>query len=60
MAALIYRCPATGMKVQAWFVDDVSANNEETYESLTCLACSQVHFVNRLTGRTLGEESCYS
>jgi hypothetical protein len=56
MAALIYRCPATGVKVQAWFADDVSANNGETYESLTCLACSQVHLVNRSTGRTLGED----
>jgi hypothetical protein len=56
MAALIYRCPATGTKVQAWFADDVSANEGETYEPVTCLACSQVHLVNRLTGRTLGED----
>jgi hypothetical protein len=44
------------MKVQAWFADDASANNGETYESLTCLACNQVHLVNRSTGRTLGED----
>jgi len=43
------------MKVQAWFAYDVSANNGETYEPVTCLACSQVHLVNRSTGRTLGE-----
>jgi hypothetical protein len=56
MAAVLYRCPATGVKVQAWFADDASANDGETYEPVTCLACSQVHLVNRLTGRTLGEE----
>jgi hypothetical protein len=44
------------MNVQAWFADDVSANNGETYESLTCAACSQVHLVNRATGKTLGND----
>jgi hypothetical protein len=56
MATLIYRCPATGLNVQAWFADDSSAINGETYESLKCPACNQVHLVNRVTGRTLGGE----
>jgi hypothetical protein len=54
MAALIFRCPATGVKVQAWFADDASVDNGEIYESLTCPACSQVHLINRSTGRALG------
>jgi hypothetical protein len=32
MSALIYRCPVTGAKVQAWFADDPSANNGKAYE----------------------------
>jgi hypothetical protein len=55
-ATCIYRCPATGLNVQGWFADDVSANEGETYESVTCLACRQTHFVNRSTGRTLGDD----
>jgi hypothetical protein len=55
MATLVYRCPATGLNVQGWFADDVSAN-EDTYETVKCLACNQMHFVNRSTGRTLGNE----
>ena len=56
MPTLIFRCPNTGMNVQTWFADEVSGNNGETYDSLTCLACSQVHFVNRATGKVLGDD----
>ena len=56
MPALIFRCPATGMNVQAWFADDVSANNGETYELMACPACTQAHFVNRATGKVLGDD----
>jgi hypothetical protein len=42
--------------VQGWFADDVSATEGETYEPVTCLACRQTHFVNRSTGRTLGDD----
>jgi hypothetical protein len=55
MATLIFRCPTTGMNVQAWFADDVSAGNSETYESVTCPACKRIHLVNRSTGKTLGD-----
>ena len=30
---------------------------EDSYQSVTCLACSQLHFVNRATGRVLGADS---
>ena len=30
---------------------------EDSYEFVTCLACSQLHFVNRATGRVLGADS---
>ena len=55
MAAFLYRCPATGMKVQAWFADDASANEGlVSYDTVTCLACRRLHLVSPVTGRVLG------
>ena len=57
MAAFIYRCPTTGRNVQGWFADDVSEDEgEATYEAVTCLACAQMHLVNRSTHRGLGAD----
>jgi hypothetical protein len=56
MAAFIFRCPTTGLNVQGWFADEVTANEGDAYETVTCLACRMVHLVNRATGRTLGDE----
>jgi hypothetical protein len=33
MAPFIYRCPATGMKVQGWSADDPSEDEGEAYET---------------------------
>jgi hypothetical protein len=54
MAAVIYRCPTTGLNVQAWFADSPSDNDGETFEVLTCTACKQSHLVNPKTGKVLG------
>ena len=56
MAALLYRCPATGQNVQAWFADDASENGGEAYETVTCVACRMIHLVNPKTGKTLGND----
>ena len=53
MGAFLYRCPATGRNVQAWFADEVG-DDEQLYESVTCLACRGLHLVNRWTGKVLG------
>ena len=45
----------TGQLVQGWSADDVQSS-ENSYESVSCLACTQLHFVNRETGRVLGSE----
>ena len=55
MAGFLYRCPNTGQLVQGWSAEDVQTG-EDSYESVTCLACSQLHFVNRATGRVLGAD----
>jgi hypothetical protein len=53
MAAFLYRCPTVGMRVQGWVADDPSAD-DNTYESMTCIACRQVHLVKPSTGKVLG------
>jgi hypothetical protein len=53
MAALIYRCPATGLNVQAWFADELTHREGEYYETMTCPACRLVHLVSPRTGRVL-------
>jgi hypothetical protein len=56
MGAFLYRCPTSGLNVQGWFADEVGDEDETTYETVTCLACSQVHLVNRSTGKVLGSD----
>jgi len=53
MAPFTYRCPNTGKTVQGFTAEEVS---DDTYESISCLACRKVHFVNPTTGKVLGED----
>jgi len=48
----IYLCPVTGLRVQGWLDDDLTAD-DNTYVSITCAACRQLHLVNR-TGKVFG------
>ena len=52
MPPFLYSCPNTGQTVQGFVAEEVPNN---TYESVTCLACRQLHFVNPTTGKVLGE-----
>ena len=52
MAALLFTCPITQMKVQHWLDDDEDSSDDD-YEGITCQACAGVHFVNR-KGKVLG------
>jgi hypothetical protein len=54
MATFVYRCPTTGLNAQGWFADDPSEHEGEVYETITCVACTRVHLINRSTGRVLG------
>jgi hypothetical protein len=54
MRTSIFRCPATGQKVQGWFSDDGSNTDDESYETVACTACRSIHLVNPVTGKTLG------
>jgi hypothetical protein len=55
---LVFRCPATGMKVQATFAaKDEAEDRSETYETVSCPACAGVHFINLKTGRIQASRS---
>ena len=56
MAPFLFRCPNTGRHVQGWTADDVSEEAGETYETVSCYACRQLHLVNPTTGRVLGSD----
>src|SRR5579863_1940560 len=54
MPPFLYRCPTTGMNVQGWIADDPTEGHDETFESVQCAICSQLHLVNPKTGKVLG------
>jgi hypothetical protein len=41
------------LKVQGFVVDDPSSEKADTYQSIQCTACRQIHLVNPKTGRAL-------
>jgi hypothetical protein len=53
MPTFLYRCPTTSKTVQGFIAEDVS-DDPNAYETVTCLACRQVHLVNPMTGKVLG------
>jgi hypothetical protein len=55
MALVLYRCPNTGLHVQG-FLADAIAEGEETYETIVCIACRQVHLVNPASGKVLSAD----
>jgi hypothetical protein len=55
MATFLFRCPKTGLRVQGWTADDPSKSDDDRFESVTCHACGQLHFLNPKTGRTLAD-----
>ena len=50
-----FHLPATSMNVQHLLEDDQDASDNE-YEGVSCPACAMVHFVNRKTGKLLGQD----
>ena len=56
MRNIVFRCPHTGMNVQHWLAEEVTPGAPLcSYETVTCKACTRIHFVNRLTGKLPGE-----
>jgi hypothetical protein len=44
------------MNVQIWLAKDPSTDQANDYESVTCPACLRIHFINKTTGKLLGEK----
>jgi hypothetical protein len=55
VAHFVFTCPATGMNVQHQLDDDPDIPENE-YEAIVCPACTCVHFLNRKTGKLLGQD----
>ena len=56
MAPFLFRCPNTGRTVQGWSADEVTDDDDATYQSFECTFCTRVHLVNLMTGKVLGQE----
>ena len=52
--SILFRCPNTSRRVQGWIAEEVSDADENAYQSVICLACQQVHLVNRKSEKVLG------
>ena len=55
MPPFLYRCPNTGHHIQGFIAEEVSG--DDTYETVTCIMCQQVHFVNPASGKVLGDDN---
>jgi hypothetical protein len=56
MANLIVRCPRTGLNVQHWLAEDATPDDSRgSFDPVVCKACSWLHFINRSSGKLLGE-----
>jgi hypothetical protein len=56
MGNIVFKCPRTGMNVQHWLADEPAPDDPHcTYETVVCQACSRLHFINRSSGKLLGE-----
>jgi hypothetical protein len=56
MNNFIFKCPQTGMNVH-WQADEIAPEQPQcTYETVVCPACGRLHFINRASGKLLGEQ----
>lgn len=56
MHSFLYRCPNSGVHIQAWAADDTGEpSSGDEYVGLSCPLCTRTHLVNPKTGHVLGE-----
>jgi len=55
MRTFLYRCPISGFKVQGYSVEQTT-DDADTYEAVSCPACTQVHLVNPASGKVAGQD----
>jgi hypothetical protein len=49
MATFVYRCPNTGLQVQGWVAEEIPDDEQDSFESVSCITCG------RVTGRVRGD-----
>jgi hypothetical protein len=55
MKPILYRCPTTSELVQHFIAEEPDAEDEDRYDSVEYPACAYVHFINRATGKIMGD-----
>ena len=53
MPPFLFRSPNTSRTVHGFIAEQLPG---DAYETITCLACRKVHYVNPTTGKVLGED----
>jgi len=48
---ILFDCPLTGQKVQGLIAEEATG---ESYDTVNCLACAGVHFIDRTRGTVVG------
>lgn len=57
MGNVIFKCPRTGMNVQHWLADEPQPDDSHrAYETVVCNACNRFHFINRSSGKLIGQQ----
>jgi len=55
MRNLMFRCPTTGLDLQGFIAEDMTAaKTVSVWFSMKSTACARFHFVHPVTGKVLG------
>ena len=54
MPTFVFRCPATGYKVQGFIAEEIADHKGEAFVPVDCNICSKWHLMSTKTGRILG------
>lgn len=53
--SILYRCPKTGADIQRGLESHGAGRPRQGYAAILCTDCNQLHFVDRATGKLLGQ-----
>jgi hypothetical protein len=56
MTAITYRCPNMQQSIQYWLDGKDVQDEGQKYIAVLCYACLELHFVERTTGKVLGQD----
>jgi hypothetical protein len=57
MRPVLFQCPHTKLNVQAWLSPETAQDSPRVYETVNCPACTRLHFIERASGRLLGDHT---